>query len=90
MARRDHSDVFIIHNGSVVNADVGVPPEERVERSFVDQASIRACGPSLASPKEKLTGVSISSCSSPRSFSVWFINARSLNNIERRGVVTYF
>ena len=50
----------------------------------------RACGESEVAPKEQLDGVSSRILSSARHFSVWFVNARSVNSLERRGIVQHY
>ena len=57
---------------------------------FFSSAPVRACGQTLAPPKEELTGVSTRALTTSRSFSIWFINARSIIGFERRGVVRHY
>ncbi len=49
-----------------------------------------ACGQPRAPPKEEPAGVTPRILSSAHSFSVWFINARSINGYERRGEIQYY
>ena len=66
----------------------GTIPGHRFEGR--DTASTGAGGQSPAPPKEEPAAATSRTISSARHFSVWFINARSVNGYERRGIIQHY